>query len=36
MTGLRRFRGVSKTYLEHYIAVFELAYNHSDQFWTLL
>jgi transposase-like protein len=36
---LRRFRGVSKTYLSQYVAVFEFAYNaynHSDQFWTLL
>lgn len=33
---LRRFRGVSKTYLAQYVAVFELSYNHSDQFWTLL
>ena len=33
---LRRFRGVSKSYLAQYVAVFELAYNRSDQFWALL
>ena len=33
---LRRFRGISKSYLAQYVAVFELAYNHSDQFCALL
>ena len=33
---LRRFRGVSKSYLAQYVAVFEIAYNHSGQFFALL
>ena len=32
---LRRFRGVSKTYLAQYVAVFEFLYNDSDQSWAL-
>lgn len=33
---LRPFRGVSKSYLAQYVAVFEFAYNRPNQFWTLL
>jgi transposase-like protein len=33
---LRPFRGVSKSYLAQYVAVFELSYNHSGRFWALL
>ncbi|PSR00289.1 MAG: hypothetical protein BRD48_01480 [Bacteroidetes bacterium QS_9_68_14] len=29
---LRRFRGISKSYLAQYVAVLELAYSHPDQF----